>query len=83
MVQQQQQQQLHVCGRALWSGTCSYRRQRGERKLAWGTPKSDFPQVIHIHLLVLSVQAVMTEKKKGAKQNLGMGAGGMPAGLTM
>lgn len=28
-------------------------------------------------------QAVMTEKKREAKPNLGMGKSGMPAGLTM
>lgn len=33
--------------------------------------------------IMLTTQAVMTEKKKDAKQNAGMGKAGMPAGLTM
>ncbi len=33
--------------------------------------------------IMLTTQAVMTEQKREKKPNLGMSAGGMPAGLTM
>lgn len=33
--------------------------------------------------IMLTTQAVMTEQKREKKPNMGMSAGGMPAGLTM